>query len=134
MAAPGEGEDGDVNEVAERRRRPPISLPAITGVLTLGYIVAVAADLMLLGLNPVRYNEVHAGLDGPVARLVLAVVAFAVVLHAADGVGRAALDLRPAGDAVRRWVLASGRFVGLAAGIPLAAAVLWPAVRAWWVR
>src|SRR5690606_6177004 len=132
MAGPREGEGG--RDGRDGRRRGPVDLAAVTGVLTLAYVVAVAADLMLLGLDPVRYNEVHAGLDGPVPRLLLGVVALGVVVHAADGVGRAALDLRPVGQRVRRWVLAGGRFVGVAGGIPLAAAVVWPAVRAWWVQ
>ena len=129
MAGPAGGE-------AERTTGPRrgAGLTSAAGTLTLVYVVGSALDLVLLGIDPARYNAVHRDLDGFAARTVLALVGFAVVFHAADTVGRAAVDLRPAWDRHRTGIDAAGRFVALAAGVPLAAGILWPAVRAWWVR
>jgi succinate dehydrogenase/fumarate reductase cytochrome b subunit len=129
MAGPAAG---DVEERGRRRSGAPLT--AVAGVLTLVYVVAAALDLVLLGIDPVRYNAVHRSADGSGPRLVLAVIGFAVVFHAADSVGRAAIDLRPAWERHRRRADAAGRFVALAAGVPVAAAIVWPSVRAWWVR
>jgi hypothetical protein len=88
------------------------------------YVVGSALDLILLGVDPVRYNDVHRAADGLVPRLVLAVIGFAVVFHAADTAGRSAADLHPAWDRHRPHIDATGRFVALTAGIPVAAALL----------
>lgn len=129
MAGPAGGE-------ADQRTggRRGAGLTAVAGTLTLVYVVGTALDLLLLGFDPARYNAVHRNLDGFAARTVLALVGFAVVFHAADTVGRAAVDLRPAWGRHRAGIDATGRFVAVAAGVPVAVAILWPAVRAWWVR
>jgi hypothetical protein len=136
MAGPGEGAESETSEPVNGPAAMPrrgARLTAVAGTLTLAYVVLSTLDLLLLGFDPVRFNAVHRDLDAPVPRLLLAVIGFAVIFHAADSVGRAAIDLRPAWDRHRRWVDALGRFVALAAGIPVAVAIVWPAVRAWWV-
>jgi hypothetical protein len=148
MAGPGEGEvdaEGDVIpaaagaanvDVGVERAAPGRARAALAlgGGLTLVYVVASALDLIVLGLDPVRYNALHRAADGLVPRLLVALVGFAVVFHAADSVGRAAADLHPAWDRHRARIDAAGRFVALTAGIPVAIAIVWPAVVTWWVR
>jgi hypothetical protein len=116
------------------RARTGVRLTALGGTLTLVYVIGAALDLVLLASDPLRYNSVHRSLDGFPARLVLAAIGSGVVFHAADSVGRAAIDLRPRWDRRRPIVDAAGRFVALTAAIPVATAIVWPAVRAWWVR
>jgi hypothetical protein len=146
MAGPGEGEvdaEGDTRPAADVAADGAVepgvpgrarSALALGGGLTLVYVVGSALDLILLGLDPVRYNAVHRAADGFVPRLLVALVGFAVVFHAADTVGRAAADLHPAWDRHRPRIDAAGRFLALTTGIPVAAAIVWPAVLAWWVR
>jgi hypothetical protein len=124
-----EDQKGDGDRVGGRSR-----LTTVAGALTLVYVVAAALDLILLGTDPVRFNRLHLDLDGLGPRLVVAVLCAAVVLHAADGLGRAVVDLRPSLAGRRMAAAVAGRFVGTAAAVPVAVAVVWPAVRTWWVR
>jgi hypothetical protein len=102
--------------------------------LTAAYVVAAVADLLVAATSPEVLAGLHRAAAGAAARLVVALVAVAVLFHATDGAGRAAGDLWPAVARHRAGVEAGARFVTLAAGVPVAAAVLWPAVTAWFVR
>jgi succinate dehydrogenase/fumarate reductase cytochrome b subunit len=110
------------------------ALGTVAGALTAVYVVGYALDLIVLGLDPALFNRVHRFLGGFGTRVLVAVVGVAVLFHAVDGLGRAATDLWPALARHRVGLAALGRFVTLAVGLPAATAVVWPAVRAWWLR
>jgi hypothetical protein len=101
--------------------------------LTAAYVAAAVADVLLAATSPGALAAVHRSLDGAVPRVAVAVVVAVVVGHGLGGAGRAATELWPGLARHRVGVDAAVRFVALAAGIPLAAAVVWPAVTDWWV-
>jgi succinate dehydrogenase hydrophobic anchor subunit len=98
------------------------------------YVTWYLGGLLVLSWDPAVFNRWHRTFDGFGPRLVLALVGIGVLGHATGGAARAIADLWPTAARHRASMEAAGRFVTLAAGLPAAAAVVWPAVRAWWLR
>ena len=97
---------------------------AVTGAVALAYVVAVAADRVLLVADGATYTDLHRHLDAGPARAALAAAALAVLFHGLDGVRRL-VGPPPAADV--RW-RAAVAFATWAIWLPLALVVLWPAV------
>lgn len=112
-----------VDEADEVPLRRPVPWGPMCGAVTLIYVVAVAADRMLLAADGVTYNDVHRHLDGPLPRVLLAVVLVACLFHTLDGVRRL---LAPAAASDGTAARAAVAFATGAIGIPVAVVVLWP--------
>ena len=127
-----EGADGTSTtppSPASGRRR--VRWGAVGGLAALAYVVAVAVDALVLAADGGAYTDLHRRLDGLGPRLVLALVLVGALGHLLDGGRRLVVDgprLAPSRravlDARARLVVA---FLVGALGVPLAAAVLWPA-------
>ena len=100
---------------------------AVGGVAAVTYVVALTADAVLLTADGSTYTDVHARLDGTIPRAVVALVLIGVLGHALDGLRRLAVaaGVRAVTEARLRVAVA---FLLPALGIPLVAAVLWPAL------
>jgi succinate dehydrogenase hydrophobic anchor subunit len=102
------------------RDRPVWWIGRVSGVVTLGGVLAWATAIAVLGTDRRAYST-FVRLSGNVAsRIVLSLVVFAALLHVVDGLGRCF----PSTDPVR-WRAASW-FVACALGLPAAAALLRP--------
>lgn len=107
-------------------RRPSLGT-WIPGVGCFVYVLAVAADRVLFETDGVAHTRRHADLDHPAARVLMATVAVACLIHLLDGLRRCT-----AVGGAARWAGHLEAFLCGALGVPLAVAVLWPWLDGMW--
>ena len=102
------------------RERPVWWLGRLSGLLTLGGVMAWAAAIAVLGTDRRAYNTFVRLSGNVVSRLLISIVIFAAILHTVDGLGRCFANSKP-----ERW-RAAAWFAAFALGLPAAAVLLRP--------
>lgn len=100
----------------------------LPGVGCTVYVLGVAVDRVLFETDGVAHTRRRAELDNPFARVLMAMVAVACLVHLLGGFRRVAAV--HAGDA--RWAVHVETFLCGALGVPLAVTVLWPWLDGMW--
>lgn len=137
----GEG-DGDRDEDGDALGAADIDEPArhprpwgrIASIVSLVYVAWYVIGLVVLQRAPGAFNAMNRFYGSIGARVVLCGVLLALLFHLLDGLRVTAQDALPRLAAHELGLRATVRFVLLAAWIPAAAAVLWPAIRTWFSR
>lgn len=103
-----------------RQDRPAWRIGRISGLITLGWVVAWAGAVAVLGSDRRAYSTLVRLSGNVFSRLLLSVVLFAAILHTVDGLGRCFSTAQP-----ERW-RAAAWFMACALGLPAAVVLLRP--------
>jgi succinate dehydrogenase cytochrome b556 subunit len=124
---------GDRAPLAADGTRRRLRWGAVAGVVVFGYLVLVAVDLVLAGISRRAFTSLHEAYGSLGGRVVIGIVLVAVVFHAFDGLRRLLEELRPSLVPRDERLRAGVAFATAAVSVPGVVAVLWPAVRGWFV-
>lgn len=125
-----DGKAGDPGAAAGSSRR----WMRIAGAVGVAYVCWYVLGLVVLEASPSGYNSMNGFYASLPFRVVLCVVALALIVHLVDGVRFTLVDLWPRLVGRDAGLRAAARFVICASWIPAALVLLWPAVRGWFAR
>jgi succinate dehydrogenase cytochrome b subunit len=101
----------------------------LSGFVVLVWALWIVVQLVVLRVDPLRFDQLHDWSGALGARLAACAVLAALLYHALDGLRIVVLEsVRVPGPRLRGLVDATVLFLWLALGVPAATVVLWPAI------